>query len=417
MRRSAVGVLVVAAALVVSIAWAVAATEQPAGDGTRGQVRLILVFEKALVGPEKTPVEVTGDVCRGKAASKGPLEYPPDALAEGIGGTVEVALLVDQLGRVTEAKLLTGVDPRLDALSLEAARGISFEPSTLKDGRPVGLAVVAAYTFLPGGAAKKEPSVGVTPGWETEFRKVYALGEGEPLKLVRPPFVRSRMDFYRTSHPMQAHAIPEGPNHMTVWWDPENSRFEYLTFGFGRSDLEGLLLDLGIARYAISGDPELLGTGVRCDLVVRKGATVDAYLPALEGALRDEFNLSVRMTFKDEEREAIVAKGSYALRPLQQTGGGDHVDIFHRDLDTGPGRSGCGTTSVAGLLEVLATTLRCPVLNEVEPSNATVHYAIHSDAWRTAYVDDVLRNVSAQTGLVFMRQTRSIRVLYLKRGE
>lgn len=98
-----------------------------------------------------------------------------------------------------------------------------------------------------------------------EFRKVYALGEGEPLKLVRSPFPPSRVDFYRASLPIQAQVIPEGPSCMTIRWDPENSRFQYLRFGFGRSDLEGLLLDLGIARYAISGDPELLGTELPCD--------------------------------------------------------------------------------------------------------------------------------------------------------
>lgn len=204
---------------------------------------------------------------------------------------------------------------------------------------------------------------------------------------------------------------------MTVRWDTGNGRFECWSVSFGGSNLEGLLLSLGIDRYAISGDPELLGTEVPCDLVLRKGATMDDYVPTLEKALRKGYKLPVRMTFRDEEREVIVAKGSYALRPLQNIGDGTKIHIYHRELDTDPGSAGCGTTSVAGLLEELATTLQCPVVSEVEPSDTRVQYAIHRDAWRTAYVDDVLRNVSAQTGLVFERQTRPVRVLYLKKVE
>ncbi len=407
----------VAAALLVCVASAVAAAEPPKGDEAHGQIRLVLVFRKAFVGPEKTPVEINGDIRLGQAASKGTMEYPPDVLAEGIGGTVKVALVVDELGRVTGARIQNGVDPRLDALCLEAAREITFGPSTHKDGRPVGLAVTAAYTFLPAGEPKTKPSAEARPGWAAEFKKVYALDEGEVLKLVRPPFPTSRMDFYRASSPAQAQAIPEGPSQMTVRWDGESGRLECDGLRFGGSDLEGLLQSLGIARYAISGDTSLLDTEVPCDLVLRKGAPLDAYLPALEKALRSEYQVPARMIFRDEEREVVVAKGRYALRPLQTIEDNNRVQIFHRDLDSGPGHTGGGTTSVAGLLEVLARTLQCTVVSEVEPTDARVRYVIHADASRTAYVDDVLRNVSAQTGLVFARQTRTVRVLHLEKAE
>ncbi|MDD5562256.1 MAG: TonB family protein [Thermoanaerobaculaceae bacterium] len=417
MGRRGSRVPAVAAALLVCLASAVAAAGPPEPSETRGQISLVLFFKKALLGPEKTPVEVTGDIRVGKPATKGHLEYPPDVLADGIGGTVEVAILVDDLGRVTSARISRGVDPRLDALCLEAARGISFGPSRRKDGRPVGLAVMAAYNFIPGGTPKTQTGPGVTPGWEKEFKKAYALNEGEVLKLVRPPFPLSRMDFYRTSNPGQAKAIPEGPSQMTVRWDGESGRLECEGLRFGGSDLEGLLQSLGIARYAISADPGLLGAEVRCDLVVRKGATPEECVPALENVLRTVYKLPVRMTFKDEEREVIVAKGSYALRPPQNGGDNAEVQIFDRDLDPGPGHAGGGTTSVAGLLEVLAETLQCPVVSEVEPTHASVRYVVNRDASRTAYVDDVLHNVSAQTGLVFAHQTRTVRVLNLEKAE
>lgn len=387
----------------------------PNGE-TGGEVRLVLVFKKALLGAQKTPVEVTGDIKLGKVASKGHLSYPPDVLAEGIGGTVEVGLVVDQLGRVTEAKILAGVDPRLDALCLEAARGLSFEPSTRKDGQAVGLAVVAVYTFAPAGEPKPTPATGVKPGWEKEFKQVYGLGEGEVLKLVHPPFPSSRMDFYRTSSPRQAEAIPEGPDTMTVWWDPKNGQLESQGFVFGGSELVGLLSSLGIERYAISGDPKVLHFSVPGDLVLRKGATVEEYVPALEGILRSEYKQPIRMSFKTEDRDVIIAKGRYVFRPLQVLADTSQVHIYHLELDKTPGSSGGGTAPVSRFLEILAETLGHPVVSEVEPSKATVHYAVHNDSLRTAYVDDVLRNISAQTGLVFEHQTRPVRILVVEQA-
>ncbi len=417
MRRSRTGHLVAAAAVAVCIASVIASAERSPGGRTREHVRATVIFQNALVGPEETRVEVTGDIKLGRSVSGKTIEYPPDVLAEGIGGTVEVALLVDRLGRVTDARLLKSVDPRLDALCLEAARALSFGPSTQKDGRPVGLAVVAAYTFSLGEERRTEPTALVTPGWEKEFDRAYALGEGQALKLVRPPYPASRMDFYRTSSPSQALAIPEGPARMTVLWDPGSARLKRQEYCFGGSRLEGLLFSLRLESYAISSDRELLDTEVPCDLVLRKGAAIDDYVSALEKALLTEFGLPVRMRFTDEERAAIVARGSYTLHPLPEVGGDNAVQIYLRELDTGPGFAGGGTASVAGLLEALAHTLQCPVVNEVEPSNARVQYVIHSDARRTAYADEVLRNVSAQTGLVFVRQPRPVRILHVTRGE
>jgi len=409
MRRLGVSL---SAGLILAVAVGLAAPSDAAG----GEIRMVLVFKKALLGVEKVPTEVTGDIKLGKVASKGHLSYPPDADAEGVGGTVQVGAIVDQLGRVTEANIVKGVDPRLDAACLEAARGLSLEPSTRKDGQAVGLSIVAVYTFVPAGEPKPTPATGVKPGWEQEFKLAYALGEGEVLKLVRPPFPPSRMDFYRTSSPHQAEAITEGPDVMTVVWEPGSGGFEYQAFHYGTPSLEGVLRGLGIARYAVSGDISLLRTAVPGDLVLRKGATLEEYVPALERILRSEYKLPIRLSFKTEERDVIVAKGHYAFHPLQALADTGQVHVYHLEVDKTPGSAGGGTGTVPGFLETLAEILARPVVSEVEPSDATVHYAVHRDSLRTAYVDDVLRNVSAQTGLVFEHQTRPVRVLVLEQA-
>lgn len=62
------------------------------------------------------------------------LRYPPDAVSEGVQGNVVVDFIIDEKGKVTDVKVLRGVDERLSA---EAVRVISASPAW-KPGRKGG---------------------------------------------------------------------------------------------------------------------------------------------------------------------------------------------------------------------------------------------------------------------------------------
>jgi TonB family protein len=97
--------------------------------------------------PAPKPKRATGSfaVLNGKAVSKPAPEYPAEAKAAGVQGTVSVRIEVDEAGNVTEAEALGGPAPLRDA-AVAAARRAKFSQTRLS-GRPVKVTGVVTYTF------------------------------------------------------------------------------------------------------------------------------------------------------------------------------------------------------------------------------------------------------------------------------
>jgi TonB family protein len=75
-------------------------------------------------------------------------EYPRDARAAGIEGTVVIEVKIDEFGAVTDAKILKSV-PMLDDAALRAVRLWRFTP-TMIDGRAVPAKMTVRIPFAPG---------------------------------------------------------------------------------------------------------------------------------------------------------------------------------------------------------------------------------------------------------------------------
>ena len=88
---------------------------------------------------------VSAGVLNGKAISKPAPPYPPAAKAVKASGTVVVQVEVDEGGRVTTARAVSG-HPLLRAAAEAAARQARFSP-TLLSGKPVKVSGVITYEF------------------------------------------------------------------------------------------------------------------------------------------------------------------------------------------------------------------------------------------------------------------------------
>lgn len=71
------------------------------------------------------------------------IKYPEEAKKNGIQGKVYVTFVVDELGKVTDAKIARGVDPALDKESLRVMNDLK----TWKPGMDKGKAVKVSYTI------------------------------------------------------------------------------------------------------------------------------------------------------------------------------------------------------------------------------------------------------------------------------
>lgn len=72
--------------------------------------------------------------------------YPPDALAQGLSGRVEVELVVGVDGHAIDPKIKTPAGHGFDEAALEAASRLVFEPAT-RNGTPIAARIVFPYVF------------------------------------------------------------------------------------------------------------------------------------------------------------------------------------------------------------------------------------------------------------------------------
>jgi periplasmic protein TonB len=85
------------------------------------------------------------------------LRYPEDAYAQGLGGEVRIRLLIDETGKVDEAKVV-GAQPRrvFDDAALAAASQLRFSPA-LRQGQAVKSQKTIAIVFDPSPDALRQP--------------------------------------------------------------------------------------------------------------------------------------------------------------------------------------------------------------------------------------------------------------------
>ncbi len=96
--------------------------------------------------PPKPKAPISQGVLNGKAISKPQPPYPPIAKAARASGTVVVAIIVDESGKVTSAKATSG-HPLLQQAAVQAAYQARFSP-TLLSGQPVKVSGFITYNFV-----------------------------------------------------------------------------------------------------------------------------------------------------------------------------------------------------------------------------------------------------------------------------
>jgi TonB family protein len=123
--------------------------DEAAGEATWQTVLDTLKVEgPAQPAPESEKLEqiATGGVLNGRAISKPPPRYPPEAKQSRAQGTVVVRVVVDEKGDVSSAVAVSG-HPTLQPAGVEAARKAKFEPTTMC-GKPVKVSGVITYNFV-----------------------------------------------------------------------------------------------------------------------------------------------------------------------------------------------------------------------------------------------------------------------------
>ncbi len=81
-----------------------------------------------------------------KITAKPHAAYTDRARQAGISGTIRLAVLFSETGRVTHTLVLKGLDSSLNQQAIQAASGIKFEPAK-ENGKPISVVKIIEYTF------------------------------------------------------------------------------------------------------------------------------------------------------------------------------------------------------------------------------------------------------------------------------
>jgi peroxiredoxin len=295
------------------------------------------------------------------------LEQRFKEVTEKYGGEPEVPFRIAVDGG--EARPIEETDRTIPGATYAAYEITAYTTTVLIDREGKIVEVLNLY-----GAKKKfETMLGASvkpelATWRQRFNKVYFLEEGRVLKRIPPPFIPERQEYYKSEHSHQASLIERGPDYFTFHWDGELRNWG-MGFGDGKRPLRSVLNgNLNLKQNEYEGPKELLELDVPGDWIVRKDASQEQKLTALEGILANEIGPTIRFVKRTVERKAIVAAGSfwYSRLPAAQDDRG--VLMFCGDFVEEDGGGGGTADSVHELLGAIGDRVNMPVIDQTEPA-------------------------------------------------
>jgi hypothetical protein len=165
---------------------------------------------------------------------------------------------------------------------------------------------------------------------------------------------------------------------------------------------------------------------------VRKSATDEQVLKELTAILRKELALPVRLEFRTVERPVYVAQGVYRHKPVpggrdkgtamrgDKTITTDAIEIFGKELV--PNVVGGSAGKFQKFFDGLGNWIGTPIVSDVkEPPRDELSWLLHGRfVGKEIEAEDrdpklVLANITAQTGLIFRKETRRLRILFVSR--
>lgn len=325
-----------------------------------------------------------------------------DSLANLYGvNSIPFSVLVDGSGKILRKDL------RGDAL-LHAVAGALGLANTAADA-PTASAASAADMH----ASSQE--------WRQAFDAVYRLEDGEDVRLIPPPFIPERLEYYRTDDPTQAEAIPSGPDYFQFRWDGKLRRSGC---GFGYDDgltLVNIVGILGVNNFEFEGERGLLDLRLQGDWIYRLNSTVENRMKALESIVRDGTGRAVHFERRPVEREVVVVRGSYEFHSETEARRPTAINIYADTLDAESGAGG-GSGTVSEFLEWAGECILLPVIDETgSPKPDHVEWANNRssrlveipEGERSQKADMVLANLAKQTSLTYTRERRTIDVWFV----
>ncbi|MCO6047736.1 carboxypeptidase regulatory-like domain-containing protein [Aeoliella sp. ICT_H6.2] len=259
----------------------------------------------------------------------------------------------------------------------------------------------------------------------------YALDEDQVVGRVAPPFPPLRAEWYRLERGTEPDSNP--PTSMTFRWDGDTLTSWGMSFndpdnpGYTLSGLMNALVN--IKPQQMDGPAELLDRRLPGDWVIRPGADRQEVIAQIEAILREEFDMKVKLEFREVQREVYVVSGRYHYSPLEdqvdeeppRRGASDPIQVF--GTKTLPEDfAGNGLGDFDKFLRGVGDWINTPIVNELEvPTQRRLTWKFYRKSPHTNESHrqnhdpvTVLRTISRQTGLEFTKDRRKVELLFVE---
>ena len=257
----------------------------------------------------------------------------------------------------------------------------------------------------------RQSEVSSAPVADRRLNEVYALEEGEVLRLVPSPGIPERIKYMLGGNPALLATAQ-----ITVRWDGRAKPWSLRANG---GSIGGGLSEIGIERADYSDDA-LKFSRMTGDWVVRYEAPMAEKVRALESILKSSLGRTIKIERRPTEREVIVARGVFSHKPVAAAKQRpSHIHLYSDTrLDEGLWGGGGGGT-FSQMLESVSNFINRPVIDEStsKPQRGITWSSYNQmkspDKYEEA-LEQFLKNLAAQTSLTFTREKREVDMFFVR---
>ncbi|UCD48686.1 MAG: hypothetical protein JSW27_14270, partial [Phycisphaerales bacterium] len=286
---------------------------------------------------------------------------------------------------------------------------------------------LGSITLRPQDPAQPEPIHGSpNANWQEDFDRTYRLDDSEVFKLIKPPFSLARQDYMIDSTHDSGQSAdmldPEYAVYHQYRWDGHLEDGWWYAHHSGHMALHRVMHTfLDIPSYEFELPEELAHTHVaRGDWIVRKDATTEEKILALEEIIHAELQRPIHFEKRQVKRDTIVVTGRYAFAPLP----GADPNRLYVMVDEIERLGNDEAESLPRLLTWLANGIKIAVDDQTEPTeNRKILFSHDLDLLNPPLVVNpidrektlplLLDNLARQTGLTFKVEKRPADVWFI----
>ena len=239
-------------------------------------------------------------------------------------------------------------------------------------------------TPAPTPETETPPNQPAIPNWQSTFNTTYELQAGQNLKCVPPPFIPERTRYLTASAAHSTAQTAQALDSQLYQFEWDNGVRSGTPLATNRMlELSAILEHVvGLNSYEYTGQAHLLSLPLTGDWVVRKGASTEQLLRALEQVVQDQKQWTIGFAKKPVEAIVVRASGRYQFQALPQAPRGNIIHVYAGGTAALRGdmaqENTCGT--VARLLDEVANAVGMPIIDSTQSSNTPSCWVNHTSA-------------------------------------